>query len=143
MTRETFKCITGICAPFLQKEDTRPRFKQAIPLPKRVAVGLYWLANGGSQKTAGVPFGVSRSASREIITDFVDGLFELRNHFIKFPVTEEDYIKVIKSFERKTLLPNAVGAIDGTHVEIAKPIVSAVDYFSPYTPYTSTQCSRV
>ena len=41
MTRETFECISGICAPFLQKEDTR--FRQAITLHKRVAVGLYWL----------------------------------------------------------------------------------------------------
>ena len=134
MHRETFEYICNICAPFLQ--DTRLR--RAVPLPKRVAVALYWLAKGGSVRKAGTNFGVSRSASQEIICDFVDRLFEMRNDFIKFPVTLEDYKKAIRSFEGKTHLPNVFGAIDGTHWEISKPFWSgsAVDYFSRKQKYT-------
>ena len=62
----------------------------------------------------------------------------MRNDFIKFPVTLEDYKKAIRSFEGKTHLPNVFGAIDGTHWEISKPFGSgsAVDYFSRKQKYT-------
>ena len=96
---------------------------------KRVAVALSWLAHGGCLQSSGAAFGVARSTSHVIITEFIDGMFDKRNDFIKFPLSLEDCKRVIKTFEEKTLLPNVIGAIDGTLVEIMKPKTSAVDYF--------------
>ena len=123
MKRERFDYICQICAPFLQKQDTR--FRETIPLHKRDAVALNWLAHGWSQQSAGAPFRIARSTSQEIISKFIDEMFAMRNDFIKFPVTLEDCKRVVKTLEGKTLLPNVIGAIDGMLVE-----------------NTATQCNR-
>ena len=61
--------------------------------------------------------------------DVVEALFNLRNDYIKFPLTGAETRRCIKTFQNVSDLPNIVGAIDGSHV-IAAPPDSAVDYFS-------------
>ena len=62
----------------------------------------------------------------------VNGLYELRNVYIKFPDTLVDVNSSIATFSDLTNLPNVVSAIDGSHVKIKAPIDSAPDYFSRY-----------
>ena len=69
---------------------------------------------------------------------FLDGTFELRNNYIKFPERDEDMLKAIDSFAGKSNLPFVMGAIDGTHVEINKPEGdSAIDCFPRKRKYTT------
>ena len=49
----------------------------------------------------------------------------------KFPITEAE-TRVCITFQDVSDLPNIVGAIDGSHIRIAAPPDSAVDYFSRY-----------
>ena len=124
-----------LCSLFAEARYT---FQKSRTTPKTggcciVLVSQWWIGEESWYKFWCVSFCV-----QEIICDFVDGLFEMRNDFIKFPVTLEDYKKAIRSFEGKTHLPNVFGAIDGTHWEISKPFGSgsAVDYFSRKQKYT-------
>ena len=51
----------------------------------------------------------------------VNGLYELRNEWIKFPQTPVETAAVIETFEEYSELPNVAGAIDGSHVRIIAP----------------------
>ena len=68
--------------------------------------------------------------------DVVEALFNLRNDYIKFPMTEAETRHCIETFQDVSDLPNTVGAIDGSvyrsHIRIAAPPDSAMDYFSRY-----------
>ena len=71
----------------------------------------------------------------EAVQDVTEALFDLRNEYIKFPVTEAETIASIETFSELSDLPNVAGAIDGTHIEIKAPLESAVDYFIRYHQY--------
>ena len=135
MSRETFLEICNISKPFMKHEDHFSR--KPIMFEKRVAVALYWLATGCSYLTVANVFGVHRSTACKFVLIFLDGTFELRNNYIKFPERDEDMLKAIDSFAGKSNFPFVMGAIDGTHVEINKPEgESAIDYLSRKQKYT-------
>ena len=58
----------------------------------------------------------------------MEALFNLRNVYIKFPITEAETRVCIETFQDVFDLPNIVGAIDGFRIRIAAPPDSAVDY---------------
>lgn len=62
----------------------------------------------------------------------VNGLYEPRNVYIKFPDTLAEVNSSIATFSDLTNLPNIVGAIEGSHVRVKAPMDSAPDYFSRY-----------
>lgn len=66
----------------------------------------------------------------EAVQGVTEALFDLRNEYIKFPVTEAETTASIETFSELSNLHNVAGAIDGTHIEIKAPLESAVDYFS-------------
>ena len=49
--------------------------------------------------------------------------------YIKFPETDVDIVATMTTFEMKPL-PNCVGAIDGSHIEIVRPNECATDYYN-------------
>jgi len=65
----------------------------------------------------------------EAVQDITEALFEVRNDFIKFLVTEVETRAYIEAFAELSDLPNVAGATDGTHIQIKAPLESAVDYF--------------
>lgn len=87
-----------------------------IPPEKVLALGLYRLAHGNSYSTIGANFGVGKSTVIEAVQDLNEALFDLRNEYIRFPVTEAETIGSIETFSELSDLPNVVGAIDGTHI---------------------------
>ena len=62
----------------------------------------------------------------------MEALFNLRNVYIKFPITKARTGVCVETFQDVSDLPNIVDAIDGSHIRIAAPPDSAVDYFSHY-----------
>lgn len=72
----------------------------------------------------------------EAVQDVTEALFELRNEYISFPVTEAETIASIATFsELRSNLTNVAEAIDGTRIDIKAPLESDVDYFSLYYQY--------
>ena len=107
------------------------RLRDCIAPQKVLTLGLYRLAHGNSYESIGPNFNVGRSTVLEAVQDVVEALFNLRNEYIKFPITEAETQVCIQTFQDSDL-PNIVGAIDGSHIRIAAPPDSAVDYFSRY-----------
>ena len=130
MTRDTFDVLLNVLRPFLLRQNTALR--DCIPPEKVLALGLYRLAHGNSYLTIGATFGVGKSTVIEAVQDVTEALFEVRNEYIKFPVTEAETRACVETFAELSDLPNIAGAIDGTHIQIKAPLESAVDYFSRY-----------
>ena len=99
---------------------------------KYLHLGLYRLAHKSSCESIGPNFNVGRSTVLETVQDIVEALFNLKNLYIKFPITKVKTRVCIETFQDVSDLPNIVGAIDGSHIRIAAPPDSAVDYFSHY-----------
>ena len=133
MDRDTFDVLLNLLHPSLLRQNTSLR--DCIPPEKVLALGLYRLAHGNSYSTIGANFGVGKSTVIEAVQDVTEAIFDLRNEYIKFPVTEAETIASIETFSDLSNLPNVAGAIDGTHIEIKAPLESAVDYFSRYHQY--------
>lgn len=78
---------------------------------------------------------VGKTTVHEAFRDVVNALYDIRNAFIKLPVTVDETAASIGTFEHLSMLPNIAGAINGSHIKIRAPRESAVDYFSRYQQY--------
>ena len=108
-----------------------------VPLTKRVAVALNWLATGNSYYSVGQVFGVSKPAVIKFTKIFIRAMYTIKNQYIKFPKSVAEIEKCIATFDGKTDLPHVVGSNDGTHIEIIKPMCpSCFDYWSRKQRYT-------
>ena len=48
----------------------------------------------------------------------------------KVPQTEEEWIRISEEFEEKRNFPNCLGALDGKHIQIKRPVNSGYYYFN-------------
>ena len=112
-------------------------FRTPVPLTKRGAVSLNWLATGNSYYSVGQPFGVSKPAVIKFTKIFIRAMYLIKNQYIKFPKSVAEIEKCIATFEGKTDLPHVVSSIDGTHLEIIKLMSpSCFDHWSRKQRYT-------
>ena len=134
VTRETFDFICQLVERDLQKEDTRLR--KAIPVHKRVAIALWRYGCGNSYRTTGITFGIGKSTVIKICDEFTRALIQKKDNFIKFPSDEEELNLAIRRMKSIAGLPNVVGALDGSHVEIKAPTSCHEDYFNRKQKYS-------
>ena len=85
MKRGFFDQILARLHPYLVRENTK--FRNCVPPEKVLAIGLYRLAHGGSFENSGIAMNVGVSTVFEAFEDVVNALFDLRNNYIKFPMT--------------------------------------------------------
>lgn len=130
MGRDSFDNLLTLLRGYVQRENTR--FRDCIPPEKVLAIGLYRIAHGGSYDNTALAMNVGKTTVHEAFRDVVNALYDIRNDFIKLPVTVDETAASIGTFEHLSMLPNIAGAIDGSHIKIRAPRESAVDYFSRY-----------
>ena len=114
----------------MEKQNTF--FRKPIPMEKRVAVALWRLATSNSYRSINKVFGIGLTSVAKIVYEFCESVFEESGQFIKFPANGHDTALEIEKFSylTQTVLPQVVGAVDGTHVEIlCTNSESRVDYF--------------
>ena len=88
MTRDTFDALLNLLHLFLLRQNTA--LGDCIPPEKELALGLYRFAHGNSYLTIGANFGVGKSTVIEAVQDVTEALLELRNEYIKFPVSQAE-----------------------------------------------------
>ena len=66
MKKETFLYLCRDLAPFLEKQQTR--FRETIPVSKRIAIALWRLASGHDYRSLGQLFGVGQPVAKLLIT---------------------------------------------------------------------------
>ena len=133
MKRGTFDALLNLLRTPLSRQDTALR--DCIPPEKVLAIGIYRLAHGFPYTNIGATFGVGKSTAVEAVQHVTEALFELRNELIKFPASAEETRSCTETFSALSNLPNVVGAIGCSHIQIKAPAESAIDCFSRYQQY--------
>ncbi|XP_028411417.1 protein ALP1-like [Dendronephthya gigantea] len=133
MRKETFLRLVDFVTPEIAKENTV--FRVAIPPHKRVAIALWRLAVGSSFRAIAAHFDVGKSTCVTITKEFCQALNRLSRHYIKFPVRCDETTRALAVFQDDCRFPQAVGAIDGTHIEIIAP-EEPFDYFDRHHRYS-------
>lgn len=125
MSRSTFSYVVSVCE-CMRRVDTNKR--KAIPLDKRVAIGIYRLASSAEDRTVANVFGVSRASVNIIFREFCEVVVRvLETRFVRFP-TRHGLAEHMRQFAALTGFPQGVGALDGCHIEVCPPKEQACDY---------------
>ena len=120
VNRNTFESICRLVGPALAKRDTP--FRNSVPVHKRVASVLWRLTTNECYRSVGAEFGLGKSTVISITEEFVDAILEHYHEFIRFPQSLRETRQAIEEFEDLDgNFPQAVGAVDGTHVQIIGP----------------------
>ena len=97
---------------------------------ERVAVTVWKLATNIEYRTLSETFGLGRSTGGKIVVQTCRAKFShLLPQYVKIPEGEH-LKKFLRGFETILGFPQAVGAIDGTHIPIKRPDKSASDYYN-------------
>ena len=126
---EVFEEIVTRLTPLLQKKTTRMREPLSVAL--KVATTLRFMATGCSLTELHFNFRVSLSAISKFIPQVCQAIIkEYQEETIKLPETPEEWKTVAESFSRKWNYHNCIGAIDGKHIPIKKPVGGGSYYFN-------------
>ncbi|KAH7943321.1 hypothetical protein HPB52_006902 [Rhipicephalus sanguineus] len=117
MSRTTFHHIISVCES-MRRVDRNKR--KAIPLDKRVAIGIYRLASSAKDRTVANVFGVSRASVNIIFREFCEVIVRvLEPKFVRFPAQHE-LTEHMRKFTALTGFPHGVGALDGSGVSTSE-----------------------
>ena len=89
MSKQEFNFILEYTREFIEKQDTR--FRKAIPVDKRLAIGLYTLASASEYRGIAALFGVSKQSVMRCFKDMVYAILRSRlvDMFMKLPTVDE------------------------------------------------------
>ena len=80
----------------LQKQHTR--FGVPVSVEERVGLALWRLATRNSYRSCGLQFGLGKSTAKIICSEFEQAVFDLKDRFITFPLTNEEIGEKIEEF---------------------------------------------
>ncbi|XP_050307342.1 uncharacterized protein LOC126747932 [Anthonomus grandis grandis] len=125
----TFDNLLQVLEQYLVKEDTVMRM--AIPPNERLMATLRFLATGRSYEDLKFSTAISPQALGYIIPETCKIIYEqLKNEYLKFPTTKEEWNSIAKDFENKWHFINCGGALDGKHIRITSPAGSGALYYN-------------
>ena len=101
-----------------------------------MAIALWRLSTGNSFRSTAAVFGVGKSSAVQITKEFCVIMSQSARHYIKMPNNERETAIALENFSEHCELPQVIGAIDGTHIEIIAPEFNPTDYFSRKQKYT-------
>ena len=131
MSGESFQKFVRLVSLTLIKRDTQ--FRRAIAVEKRVAIAIWRLSTGNSLRSIAKVFSVGKSKAVTICKEFYRELTSRQSEYINFPVTRRENAEANLKFKADVncKIPQAVGAIDGTHIPTLTPSTeSKNDYYS-------------
>ncbi|XP_041364377.1 protein ALP1-like [Gigantopelta aegis] len=130
--REILQCVSHR----IQKKDTF--FRKALEPGLKLAITLRYLATGNSYKSLQYSFRVAHNTICKFIPEICQAIInEYTAEVMICPTTPEAWKEVAKGFKTAWNFPHCVGAIDGKHIAIRKPI-QGVSYYYNYKGFFST-----
>ena len=126
---ELFNEMVERLTPILKKKDTRMRKAHEVGL--KLAVTLRHLASGDSYPSLQYSFRVSKSAICKFVPLVCEAIIQgYGPETLKCPRTADEWEEVSKEFAKKWNYHNCLGALDGKHVAIKKPVGGGSMYFN-------------
>ncbi|XP_069494216.1 putative nuclease HARBI1 [Ambystoma mexicanum] len=95
--------------------------RTAIPPLLKVASVLHFLATGTYQHTVDQMHGMSQSCFSVVLNQLLDALLKHANAYISLPRTPQEANATKIAFHALAGMPNVIGALDCTHVELVVP----------------------
>ena len=128
MSHSTFTIVCNELRPHIARQSTHLR--ETISVEQRVAVIIWKLASNIEYRTLAGMFGIGRSTACEIVNDTAKQIVtHLLPKYVKIP-NGDRLREIVEGFELILGFPQAVGAIDGTHIPIIRPQYSSADYYN-------------
>ena len=116
MSMESFYKLTDKLRPFIKGLKTKMR--SPVPADMQLAVTLYLSDEGHLRKTANA-FGLSRPCVSKIIRRVTHVItVHLGPELIQLSVTEDAVKEKVKNFFSSYYIPQCLGAIDCTHIDL-------------------------
>lgn len=115
----TFWMICNTYGHLWRKQDTLA--SNTVSVPWRLAIFLFWMAFGETQRPIAILFGVSDSLVSEICNEIA---YIFNDHVYPATVlcpTPDDLVALEGHNRHKYHLPNCIGSIDGTFFHILQP----------------------
>ena len=135
LQKHNFERLCAELKPFIEKELTNMR--SPISVECQVAATLYYLSDEGRLRKTANAFGISRASVSLIIRRVSKAIsLHLGPRYIQLPFTEEAVKAKVTSFYDSFSVPQCLGAIDGTHIEIKQPKVCSTDYINRKSHYS-------
>ncbi|XP_068231923.1 uncharacterized protein [Palaemon carinicauda] len=128
MNKETFMNLLGMTTPLIQKMDTKLR--DSISACERFSSTLRFLATGQTFQELMFTTAISPPSLGGIVMDTCSAICTVLKEYINILKTTNEWLEVARAFERTWQFPHCIGAIDGKHVQMKKPIGSGSYYFN-------------
>ena len=129
MQKHNFLKLCVELEPHIQKQETNMR--KPISVQCQIAATLYYLSDEGRLRKTANAFGISRSAVSLIVRRVSKAIaLHLGPKYIQLPLTEEAVKEKVGKFYTTFSVPQCLGAIDCTHVEIKQPSSNYTDYIN-------------
>ncbi len=105
--------------PLISNQDTK--YRKAISIEIRVSCAIYKLTQGANILTCSELFTIGRSIVSLVFHEVVMTINVVFKKLITWPMGDKMQ-PIVMGFKNLCGMPNVMGAIDGTHICIAKPI---------------------
>jgi hypothetical protein len=130
LTRTTFEWLCCEIIPLLRREVTGSGMV-GLAWEQKIGASLWFLATGECFRSIGDRFGMAESTFSYALRDFVNVIIsKFLTEKITFPNTAAEISEIRNGFKRIGKIPDAIGAIDGSHIPIKAPHLFPVDYFN-------------
>uniref|UniRef100_A0A8C5LWH2 DDE Tnp4 domain-containing protein n=1 Tax=Leptobrachium leishanense TaxID=445787 RepID=A0A8C5LWH2_9ANUR len=128
--------VSKVREPLMKRETN---MRTAIPPEEMLVITLRYLASECSLQDLHYNFHIGRSTAGEIVRKVCQTIWDtMKEECIPTP-TEEAWAGISAGFQDRTNFPNGLGAVDGKHVCIVKPLQSG-SLYQNYKHYFSNIC---
>nr|XP_047137549.1 uncharacterized protein LOC105843733 [Hydra vulgaris] len=142
MTKGCFLELAAIIDTVVSPQPNCPNYR-FLTTHKKLAITIYYLKDTGSLWMTANVFGIHQctvSKTVKVVCDAINNI--VGPIYLHLPKNKEDMTKLASQFEVKFFMIQAFGCIDGTHVQIKRPIKNGQDYFC-YKQYFSLNVQAV
>ncbi|XP_040205977.1 protein ANTAGONIST OF LIKE HETEROCHROMATIN PROTEIN 1-like [Rana temporaria] len=128
MSVESFDELLGLLSSHLEQQNKV--YRKRVPPVVRLIIALRYLATGQSLASLHFHFMVGKRTTSYIIRDTCAVIWDvLKDEVLKKP-TKEEWSEISHLFWERYNFPNCLGAIDGKHLQIIKPVSGGSSSFN-------------